>query len=80
MRSGNSYRIRLAKELPSLAVAKNGPGDAGVLELLDGDLAGEGTVGLIVDILRGDFNIVVEILADEEKEEGRRRHDDLCSV
>jgi hypothetical protein len=51
-------------------VAKNSPGDAAVLELLCRDLTGEGTIGLVEDVLRRDLNALAEVLACEEEVEG----------
>jgi len=58
-------------------VAQQGPSDVGVFELLDGDLAGESAVGLVEDVLRGDFEARTQVLAGEEEVEGWGRDDDF---
>lgn len=70
-------RVALLQDDAALAVAQEGPGDVGVLELLDGDLAGEGAVGLVEDVLRGDLDALAGVLAGEEEVEGGRGDDDL---
>ena len=42
------------------------PCDVAVFQLSDGDLTGEGTIGLVEDILCGDFNTGLEMFAGEE--------------
>lgn len=49
----------------SLRVSQDSPGDTAVLELVDTNLASEGTVGLIKDVLRGNFETFAEMLAGE---------------
>jgi hypothetical protein len=58
-------------------VAEESPGDVRVLELGDGDLAGEGAVGLVEDVLGGDLDALARVLAGEEEVEGGRGDDDL---
>lgn len=58
-------------------MADDGPGDAAVLELICGDLAGEGTAGLVEDVLRGNFEALAQVLACEEKVERWRGDDNL---
>src|SRR5271169_4282731 len=43
----------------ALRVPDQGPTNVGVFELRDGDLAGEGTVGLVKDVLCSDLHVVV---------------------
>ena len=69
--------VGLLEDDTALGVADEGPGDVGVLELGDGDLAGEGTVGLVEDVLGGDLNALAGVLAGEEEVEGGRGDDDL---
>ena len=59
-------------------MTENGPCDAAVLELLSGDLTGKSTVGLVVDVLGGDFDTLAEVLTGEEEVESGRSNDDLC--
>lgn len=74
---GGDDLVRLADDGSALGVAEDGPVDLTVLELGDGDLASESTVGLVVDVLGGNLDILAESVADERKVEGRRRDNDL---
>lgn len=58
-------------------MAQNRPRDVAVLELRDGDFAGESAVGLVEGVLRGDFDSFAEVLADEQQVEGGRGDDDF---
>jgi hypothetical protein len=58
-------------------VAEDGPADVAVLELRDGDFTGEGAVGLVEDVLGGDFEALAEVLAGEEEVEGGWGDDDF---
>ncbi len=58
-------------------MAKNGPGDTAVLELLGRDLAGEGTVGLVEDVLCSDLEARAQVFACEKEVESRRSNDDF---
>jgi len=60
-------------------VADEGPGNAALLELLSRDLAGEGTVGLVEDVLSGNLEALAEVLACEKEVERGRSDDNLCS-
>lgn len=75
---GGDQAVRLAKDRPALGVAQDGPVDAAVLELGNADLAGERTVGLVKDVLSSNLQARLEMLADEQKVEGRRGDHDLC--
>lgn len=72
--------IRLLQNGPTLGVTGQSPRDAKVLELFDGDFAGEGTVGLVEDVLGRDGNGAVGegFLCESEVE--RRRSDDDFDV
>jgi hypothetical protein len=59
-------------------VAQDRPCDARVLELVGGDLAGEGAAGLVEDVLRSDFQTRAKVLAGEEEVQGWWGDDDLC--
>lgn len=74
---GGDRLVRLAENLTTLRVAENDPVDVAVLELGDGDLAGESTVGLVEDVLGGDLDVLAEGLTDEREVDGRRRYNDL---
>lgn len=69
--------VRLLQDDAALAVAQQRPGDVGVLELADGDFAREGAVGLVEDVLRGDFEAWAQVLASQEEVEGRGCEDDF---
>lgn len=75
---GGDSLVRLAQDRPSLAVAKNSPLDAAVEQLRDGDLTGEGTVRLVVDVLRSNFDLLAQLLADEVEVQSCGRDNDLC--
>ena len=77
---GSNYIVRLAQDGPPLRVTEDGPADAAVLELRDADLAREGTVGLVKDVLSSNFDVVLEMLAHEEEIQGWRGNYNLCST
>jgi hypothetical protein len=58
-------------------VPEKGPGDVAVFELVDRDLAGEGSVGLVEDILGRNLDARLEVLAGEEEVESWGCDDDL---
>jgi len=58
-------------------VADDSPVDLGVAELLNANLTGESTVGLVVDILSGHADLGVGQAAGEGEIEGGGRDDDL---
>jgi hypothetical protein len=72
--------VVLLQDGAALGVAEDGPCDAAVLELLGGDLTGEGTVGLVVDVLSGDLETLAEVLAGQKEVERGGSNDDLCSL
>lgn len=69
--------VLLSEDRTALGVAQEGPGDVAIFELGDGYFTGEGTVGLVEDVLRGDFDVGGEVLAGEEEVEGRWGDDDF---
>lgn len=71
--------VGLLEDYTALAVADEGPGDVGVLELLGGDFTSEGSVGLVEDVLGGDLEARAEVLTGEEEVEEGRCNDDLCN-
>lgn len=75
---GNNL-VALTEDGAALGVAQDGPVDAAVLELGDGDFAGESAIGFVVDVLGGNFEALAEVLADEEEMQVGRRDDDLYS-
>jgi hypothetical protein len=74
---GGDDGVRVAEVGAALGVAQDGPGDVAVLELGDRDLAGEGAVGLVEDVLGSDFDARAEVLADQEEVERWRGDDNL---
>jgi hypothetical protein len=48
--------------------------------VLDGDLAREGAIGLVEDILGGNANALLCAFADEEEVDGGRGNDGLYEV
>lgn len=74
---GKTYLVGLLQQRPALAVSDKGPGDLGILELVNGDLTSEGTVGLVVDVLSRDGDVGVGEVAGIVQVEERRGNDDL---
>lgn len=58
-------------------MAQQSPRDVGIFELLDGNFACKGAVGLVEDVLGCDFDAGAEMLAGEEEVEGWRGDDDF---
>ena len=58
-------------------MAQDRPCDVTVLELGDGDLAREGAVGLVEDVLGRNFDARAQVLAGDEQVEGRWGDDDF---
>jgi hypothetical protein len=77
---GSDEVVGLLEDDTTLRVTGQGPGDVGLLELAGRDLTGEGTVGLVEDVLGSDLETGAEVLTGEEKVEGRRGDDDLCKL
>lgn len=77
---GSNELVRLLEDDTALRVADQGPADVGVLELGGGDLAGEGALVLVEDVLGSDLDLLAELRACEKEVEGRRGDDDLCGV
>lgn len=75
---GGDKGIVFLEDDTALRVAEEGPCNVAVLELLDGDLTGEGTVRLVEDVLCCYFDAGLEVLAGEKEVEGRRSNDNLC--
>lgn len=76
-RAGCTYLVGLLQDDTALAVANDNPVDLGVLQLLDADLAGESTVGLVEDVLGSNTDLGVGQAAGEGEIEGGGRDDDL---
>jgi len=75
---GRDELVVFLQDYTTLRVSEECPGNVAVLELIDGDLTGEGTVGLVEDVLCCDLKTGLEVLAGEEEVERWRRDDDLC--
>ena len=68
------------QDYSTLGVAEKSPGNVAVLELVDGNLTGEGPVWLVEDILSSDLETRSEVLAGEEEVECRWGDDNLCRL
>lgn len=79
-RLGCNKGVALAQDLAPLRVAQDRPRDVAVDQLLDGDFAGEGALGLVEDVLCSDFQAGLEVFAREEQVQSWRGDDDLCRV
>ena len=77
---GGNEVVGLLEDDTTLGVTGQSPGDVGLLELAGRDLTGEGTVGLVEDVLSSDLETGAEVLTGEEKVEGRRGNNDLCKL
>jgi len=64
---------------PPFAVANNGPLDTGILQHGGADLAGEGAVSLVGDVLRRDLDVFPSLLRRQMEVDGRGSDDDLCT-
>lgn len=58
-------------------MSEDSPVDPSFAELLDTDLTGESTVGLVKDVLGGDTNLLIGDFAGKEEVKGGRRDDNL---
>ena len=58
-------------------MADDNPVDAGILQLLDTDLTGESTVGLVEDVLGSNTDLGVGQAAGEGEVQSGRRDDNL---
>lgn len=76
---GGDDLVGLAEDGAALAVAKNGPVDAGVLELVGAGLTGEGTVGLVEDILGSNGDLLLQGLTGSQQVDGRGSDNGLWS-
>lgn len=77
---GGDELVGLLEDDTALGVTDQGPADVGVLKLGRGDLAGEGALVLVEDVLGSDLDLLAELGACEEEVEGRRGNNDLCGV
>lgn len=77
---GYAYLISLLQDHSALAVADDSPVNLGIAELLNANLAGESTVGLVVDILGSNTDLGVGELAGQSEVDGGGGDDDLGAV
>jgi len=75
----NTHLVVLAQHSPPLTMPQHSPSDTAILELVDADLAGEGAIGPIEDVLRGDLEAGAQVLARQQQVQGGRGDDDLCN-
>jgi hypothetical protein len=59
-------------------VAQQSPSNVAIFELIDRDLASEGAVGLVEDILGCNLQARLEVLASKEKVKSRWSNDNFC--
>lgn len=78
--SGDTNLISLLEDNTALAVADNSPVNLGITELLNADLSGESTIGLVVDVLGSNTDLGVGELAGQSEVEGGGRDDDLSGI
>ena len=69
---GDAYLVALLKDDTALAVADDSPVDLGIAELLNADLTGESTVGLVVDVLGSNADVGVGELTGQSEVDGGR--------
>jgi hypothetical protein len=77
---GGDELVGLLEDDTALGVADQGPADVGVLKLGGGDLAGEGALVLVEDVLGSDLDLLAELGACEKEVECGRGDDDLCGI
>lgn len=77
---GGDELVGLLENGAALRVAEDGPVNLAVEELRDGELSGEGAVGLVVDVLGGNANLGAEGVADEDQVDGAGRDNDLYGL
>lgn len=64
---GGDELVGLADDGAALGVTDQGPVDVGVLELVGGDLSGESSLVLVVDVLGGNSNLWLGLRAGESQ-------------
>jgi hypothetical protein len=74
---GGDEGVVLLEDFTALGVADQGPGDTGVLELVNGDLASVCAIWLIEDVLCGNLDLVLGLLLREGEIDGWWCNDDL---
>lgn len=77
---GGDKLVILANDGAALRVADQGPVDVGVLELVGGDLAGESSLVLVVDVLGGDSDLRLGLRAGKGQVNCWWGNDNLCCV
>jgi len=74
---GSNEGVVFLQDHSALGVAQDGPGNAGVSELIDADFTRKCAVGLVKDILRCNFNSSSQVFACEKQVERRWSNDNL---
>lgn len=74
---GATYLIGLLQDHTALTVADDSPVNLSIAELLNADLSGESTVGLVKDVLGSNANLGVGELAGQSEVDSGGRDDDL---
>ena len=72
-----TYLVGLLEDDTTLTVTNDNPVDVGVLQLLNTDLTGESTVGLVEDVLSSDTNLLIGDLTGKGQVESGRGDDNL---
>lgn len=75
-----AHLVILLEDYSPLRMAQDGPGNATILQLIGRDFASESAIGLVKDVLSGDFDALAEVFASEEEVEGWWCDDDLCKT
>lgn len=55
------------------------PANLTIAQLLRTDFPREGSIALVKHVLAADFDLTLEVFADEEEEEAGWRNDDFCA-
>lgn len=77
---GGDKLVGLPDDGAALGVTDQGPVDVGVLELVGGDLAGESSLVLVVDVLGGDSDLWLGLRAGKGQVKCWWGNDNLCCV
>ena len=72
-----TYLVGLLEDDTALTVTNDNPVNLGILQLLNADLASEGTIGLVENVLGSNADLGVGQAAGEGEVERRGRDDDL---
>ena len=75
---GENHLVPFREDDSSFTMARQGPGDSAVFQLLCTDLACEGAIGLIKNVLGGDFDALAKRLSGSQEVNGRWSNYNLC--